>query len=288
MGRTSRAVILAALVATIPASRACAAPDGGDFRQRLRYLLALDGAGAASLEARARSGDRDAMALLGEAYGFAFGGLAQSDPKAAEWLSGAGVAGLEWAAREGAFFAFRATHAAAVDAASGALDRARAALAGKPDTAAAPDPELEELAMSGLVDAQVALAEEFRSGKGAPRDASLAAALDVAASRRGDQDAMLALARAYLDGDGVGRDAGTARHLLEASSALGSTRAMEALGALLVRGAPGVKADPAEGLKWLALASSSGDGVAGRAFATLAPVVGPAVVADALRRAAGG
>jgi TPR repeat protein len=288
MVSTCRSALLAAMVSAIPsAAVAVDAPDGGDFRQRLRFLLAIDARGEAALESRARSGDRDAMGLLGEAYGFAFGGLPQSDAKAAAWLSGAGNAGLAWAIREGDFFQFRSTHAAAVNAAAAALQRAKVALEGKPGTSEAPDPELEELAMSGVTDAQVALAEEFRSGKGAPLDPAIAATLDVAAARAGDPDAMLALARAYLAGNGVSRDPGSAAELLRAAAAAGSAPAREALGALLVHGAEGVTADPAEGMKWLALAASTGDGTAREAFTTLAPVMGPGIVAEALRRASG-
>lgn len=78
------------------------------------------------------------------------------------------------------------------------------------------------------------------------------------AANGGVPSAQFKLANAYLGGVGVPRDPAQAQLWYNRAAQQGLTEAQQALGVMLLSGAGGGGADPAEGYKWLLLAERSG------------------------------
>lgn len=280
-----RFIALAAAMALTPIISVSAA-DISDDKARLHALLELSPGDMPVLLDRAQSGDGVAMALLGESYALAFGGLHQDDKAAAQWLGKAVAAGQSWAAREAGFYAFRSDHAAGIASAEATLERARTALAAPAGRELEPDPELADLARQGLVEAQTLLARQLSSGRGARQDLSAAARWWSAAAETGDASADAALGRAFAQGEGVPRDPAASVEHYRRAAEMGDVDGQTALGALYAHGTDGLPVDEVEALKWLALAASHGGANAREGFANLAVIVGQDETRAALLRAA--
>lgn len=289
--RTIRCVALAlvALLAFQPAA-AWAQQDRppsvpSELRARARALMEMKPGDIPGLEALAEAGDADAMALLGEAHALGFAGLPVDEVRAVALLRRAAGAGLPWARKAADFFEFKAHGDEALGRAAGALDHARAALAGGSPEATA-DPDLVALGNLGLVDAQMLLGAMHDTGRGAPLDHAAAAGWYGRAAERGEGSASLALASMYGSGRGVPRDAATAVAYLAEASERGVVPAQRRLAEALMRG-DGVGQDPVEAMKWLILAGFGGDREAGAAVLTMAEALGEAVFVEAAGRARG-
>ncbi len=89
-------------------------------------------------------------------------------------------------------------------------------------------------------------------------DAKIAAALQGEIGK-GDTDAMRALADMAIYGRGVPRSAERALQLLRQAADKGSADAEVDLASLYMIGAPGIAANPAEGVRWLVAAGRHGD-----------------------------
>lgn len=88
------------------------------------------------------------------------------------------------------------------------------------------------------------LAENYLTGRNAPRDLSRAAQLMVRAAEAGDPDAQTRLGMMYQTGTGVPHDAALALHWYQLGAAGGSLGAKVNMGILFARGT-GVRQDPA-------------------------------------------
>ena len=279
------AMTLFVLAAALVCGQGLHAQEISDRKLRLRVLLSLSPEAVQVLREAADEGDGRAMALLGEAYGLSFGGLHPSDSQAALWLGRAARAGQPWATAEASFFAFRARHEADIAAAAETLGRGQDAL-DKGGPAEVADPMLEHLARTGLAEAQILLARQYDTGRGAPADPQQAAQWFSQAAAAGNAEADRELGRAYAEGDGVPVDPAASLAHYRAAAEAGDVPAERAMGALSAHGAPGMAADPVEAMRWLALAGSRGDAVARQGFITLASGSDPDLVREALSRAA--
>jgi TPR repeat protein len=277
-------LVVAALFASLGASISARASALSDEHVRIHILLALKPSDILVLRKDAAAGDGRAMALIGEAYALAFGGLPQSDTLAASWLAQAAKAGETWAAPEASFLLFRVQHAADIAAAAATLDNGETALKGPVGGNA--DPALIALARTGLVDAQLLLAHQLASGHGAAKDPAAAAAWLSEAAKHGSAQANCELGQAFLIGNGVPEDPGAALLHYSAAAATGDLAAEMALGAIYARGAPGIPTNIVESLKWLALAASQGSALSKQAFVTLSLQAGGPETAFALKQAA--
>lgn len=279
-----RLVVLACLILSATHPGAATAADLSDQQTRLGLLLALSPSDMPLLRDRAGSGDGTAMALLGESYALAFGGLRQDDAAAAEWLAKAAASGQAWAAREASFFAYRASHSMEISAAEATLGRARTALLGP--IGGTEDQALEQLARDGLAEAQTLLARQLSTGRGAPLDPENAARWWARAAAHGDPSANAELGRAFARGDGVPSDPDASLAHYRRAADLGDVEGQTALGALCAHGTAGLSRDPVEALMWLALAGSHGGIEARNGFAELAVIAGADATRTALLRAA--
>jgi localization factor PodJL len=273
---------------------AAAQSGGNPAQERLPALVRLTAGGVPALERDAEQGKPEAMAMLGEAYGFGFGNLPVDGGKAAGWLGRAGQAGVPGAAREAAFFAFRERNAAFIAAGALALENGRRIVAGQAPVDADgngqpewdhPDPVLERLGSLGLTDAELVLGDMHALGRGAPQDAAVAARWYLLAADSGSADAHHALAVMLASGElGEPRMAEAARH--EAAAAdLGLPVAQYGMAQDLDSGGQD-GSTAAEAMKWYLLAASGGVREAAAAADRLEAASGPAIAGEARARAA--
>jgi TPR repeat protein len=119
-------------------------------------------------------------------------------------------------------------------------------------------PELRELAVTGDVDAQVALAGAYEAGLGVPVNLGTAASWYAKAADGGHPGAQFNLATMYHDGQGVQKSAATAARWYRAAAEQDDPVAQLALAKLLDAGATGVSRDPAQALGWYQKAATLG------------------------------
>ena len=91
--RLLRTAAMLGALAILP-GHAAAQSGGNPAQERLPALVRLTAGGVPALERDAEQGKPEAMAMLGEAYGFGFGNLPVDGGKAAGWLGRAGQAGV--------------------------------------------------------------------------------------------------------------------------------------------------------------------------------------------------
>ena len=111
---------------------------------------------------------------------------------------------------------------------------------------------------SGDARSQYRLAQMYRQGDSAPRDASQALAWYRKAADQGNPGAQFALGLIYRDGLGARADAAAARTWLEKAAGQGYAAAEAALGRL-AGGAPGQPQDIAAAFTWCSKAADQGD-----------------------------
>jgi len=128
---------------------------------------------------------------------------------------------------------------------------------------------LTTMAQQGNADAQYALAQAYRHGKGIAQDSTQALQWFTKAAAQNNSDAMVALAEASNVGYGIDQDASKAFSWYEKAAALGNGTAQFQAGMMLSRGI-GTKADNEKAALWLKKAAAQGN-TAAAAFLSALP-----------------
>jgi uncharacterized protein len=115
----------------------------------------------------------------------------------------------------------------------------------------------QRAAEGGLADAQHALGELLRDGRGGPKDLRGAARAFEAAAKQGHPAAAAALAAALFHGEGLPRDRPAAVRLWRRAASAGLAGAMLELAECLRHGHGGPR-DPAAALRWARRAAARG------------------------------
>ena len=267
----SALLLLAALVALVPAARAAGSDDAdvafGAY-QRGRYRTAFT---EALKRVESDPNDGTAMALLGELTATGLG-VAPDLKKAGDWFN--------LAARRGDRNAAYALAMMAMNGRGVPNDRARAkrlleqaAKAGQPSAAYnlgllalnenTPDGDQRGLKLirqgvdAGVPEAEYALAILLRDGRAVEPDRIAAAKMMARAAADFFEPAEIEYAIMLFNGDGVDKDEAAAARIFMRAAARGNPIAQNRLARLYVAGI-GVKADLAEAWAWNALAKHAG------------------------------
>ncbi|MEZ5824723.1 MAG: tetratricopeptide repeat protein [Geminicoccaceae bacterium] len=109
--------------------------------------------------------------------------------------------------------------------------------------------EYRALAESGVVAAQIALADMLRDGRGGKPDAKSAAEWFLSAARAGDPEAMREMGRIYAEGNGFERDVAEAGRWFAAAAEAGDEPSRYELAMLVLQEGSGSEAEAVTALK---------------------------------------
>ena len=124
-------------------------------------------------------------------------------------------------------------------------------------------------ANSGDINARFALAERFESGRGFPRNDSLAFKYYLLAAKQKHSVAQYRVSILYLEGRGISRSPRQAKYWLLASSEQGYAKAQSKLGTMYLHGDKSSPRNPSQGFKWLLRAAENQDSTAKQILAEL-------------------